>query len=76
MLVGLRSYFFQKEREQFEELLPGGMIQSELRIAYPQKSKEEMLFAMDLLVKYQLPVQSVQMEEPTLEKLFLEVVQS
>lgn len=52
------------------------MIQSELRIAYPQKSKEEMLFAMDLLAKYQLPVQSVQMEEPTLEKLFLEVVQS
>ncbi len=69
-------FFSKKEREQFEELLPGGMIRSELRIAYPQKSKEEMLFAMDLLAKYQLPVQSVQMEEPTLEKLFLEVVQS
>ncbi len=69
-------FFSKKEREQFEELLPGGMIRSELRIAYPQKSKEEMLFAMDLLAEYQLPVQSVQMEEPTLEKLFLEVVQS
>lgn len=52
-------FFSKKEREQFERLLPGGMIRSELRITYPRKSKEEMLFAMDLLAKYQLPVQSI-----------------
>ncbi|MCS5465008.1 hypothetical protein NWO25_12660 [Enterococcus lactis] len=52
------------------------MIKSELRIAYPQKSKEEMLFAMDLLAKYQLPVNQSRWKNYLTEKLFLEVVQS
>lgn len=67
------KFFDVKHSQYFSSLLPGAILQKDTLI-YRNKTKEELFQAMSLLVEHHLPIKSINHLEPSLEKLFLEVV--
>ena len=45
-----------------------------MKLRYEKKNEKDVMELMKLLVEYQIPIQKIEMLEPNLEDLFLEVV--
>lgn len=67
------KFFDVKHSHYFAALFPDAIIQNETLI-YPDKTTEDLLCAMALVVEHRLPIQAINRLEPSLEKIFIEVV--
>lgn len=54
-------------------LFPGGRRMDRLRILYEDRAESDMLQAMRFLVQQGIPVQKIELREPSLESLFMEI---
>jgi ABC-2 type transport system ATP-binding protein len=63
-----------KEAKAFAAIYPGGRISSSAQLIYDGKSEEDMALAMRLLCDNNMHPLKLEMMEPTLESLFMEVV--
>ncbi len=64
----------QEDANIFAQKLSGGERISRTQLLYHGKNEEDMMFALRILLDNQLHPQRVEMSEPTLESLFIEVV--
>ncbi|MCI5920989.1 MAG: ABC transporter ATP-binding protein [Enterococcus hirae] len=62
-----------KHSQEFLSLLPGAIMKNETLI-YPGRTNEDLLRALSLIVDHKLPIQSIHHLEPSLEQIFMEVV--
>lgn len=62
-----------KHSQKFLSLLPGAIMKNETLI-YPGRTNEDLLRALSLIVDHKLPIQSIHRLEPSLEQIFMEVV--
>lgn len=62
------------ETERFLRKFPGGRRTGETKLLYEKKDEQGMAEAMEILVRENIAVQRLEMLEPTLETLFMEVV--
>lgn len=73
--TGLEIEFCKpKEAEYFQSLYTGGRRESSLKLIYDKKTEDDMLEIMHILVEKHIQVQKIEMLEPNLEDLFMEVV--
>lgn len=63
------------DRERFTAIYPGGRRAGGNRLLYHRKTERDMQKILQLLVREHLSVQKIELLEPTLESLFMEVVQ-
>lgn len=63
-----------KEAQAFAAIYPGGRLSSGAQLIYEGKNEEDMAFAMRLLCDNNMHPLKLEMKEPTLESLFMEVV--
>lgn len=63
-----------KDMERFAALSPGGQGASGIQLYYPGQSESEMMKAMGLLASEGIRVRRIEMREPSLETLFMEVI--
>ena len=63
-----------KHSQEFLSLLPGAIMKNETLI-YPGRTNEDLLRALSLIVDHKLPIQSIHRLEPSLEQIFMEVVE-
>lgn len=59
---------------EFEKLYAGGKKNGDVRLIYEKKTSGDMSQIFELLARHRIPVQRVEMLDPTLEDLFLEVI--
>lgn len=59
---------------KFSGLYPGGRMDSQTHLSFAGRSEKDMAAAMGLLLQNQIYAQRIEMCEPTLESLFMEVV--
>jgi len=64
----------QEDANIFVQKLSGGERISRTQLLYHGKNEEDMMFALRILLDNQLHPQRIEMSEPTLESLFIEVV--
>lgn len=63
-----------EDREKFNQLYIGGVLVNPLQLQYKQKKEKDMIQMMKVLIEQNIPIQKIEMLEPNLEDLFLEVV--
>lgn len=63
-----------EDRKKFHQLYMGGVFVNPLRLQYKQIKEKDMMQMMKVLVEQEIPIQKIEMLEPNLEDLFLEVV--
>ena len=72
---GLEIEFCKPEdAEHFQSLYAGGSWESALKLLYEKKTEQDMMEMMRILVENHILVQRMEMLEPNLEDLFMEVV--
>ena len=72
---GFEMEFYQTEDTlKFASLYPGGRQDSRTHLSFPGRSEKDMAAAMVLLLENHIYAQRIEMCEPTLESLFMEVV--
>lgn len=72
---GLEIEFLRpKDADLFSEKCTGGKRTDRLKLQYEQKTEKDMRNIMGLLVENHISVQRIEMLEPTLEDLFMEVI--
>ena len=64
----------QKDTVDFMNLLPGGQIANNTKLIYNDKNEEYMAKAMRILLDKNMYPQRIEMLEPTLESVFMEVI--
>lgn len=73
--TGLEIEFCKPEdAENFQSLYEGGSRENALRLLYEKKTEQDMMEMMRILVENHILVQRMEMLEPNLEDLFMEVV--
>lgn len=60
--------------QQFQSLYAVGKQESALKLLYEKKTEQDMMKIMGILVEHQIVVQRMELLEPNLEDLFMEVV--
>lgn len=60
----------------FSDKYPGGKRLDSLKLCYDQKTEKDMITAMQILVENSFSVQRLELLEPTLETLFMEVIRT
>lgn len=68
------DFYNIEDREKFHQLYIGGIVLNPLRLQYKQKKEKDMMQMIKVLVEQEIPIQKIEMLEPNLEDLFLEVV--
>lgn len=63
-----------EEASRFRNLYPGGSQENALKLLYEKKTEQDMMKMMRILVENDICVQRMEMLEPNLEDLFMEVV--
>lgn len=63
-----------REMERLKGLLPGSCVSGRNQLFFPGGDQKDMAWAMQLMVSHQLYPQRIEMREPTLESLFMEVI--
>lgn len=63
-----------KDADYFTELSPEGIRQGKTQIIFPDKKERDMEAAMGLLYQHHIIPQKIELREPTLESLFMEVI--
>ncbi len=69
------EFYRQNDAAHFASKYPGGSETSKTTLRYTQKTENDMSYFMQLLLTEHIPVQRLQTLEPTLEDLFLNIVQ-
>lgn len=73
--AGFEVEFVRPEQtELFLEKYPGGKRVGKTKLMYEKKTQQEMAEAMKILIREEIAVRKIEMAEPTLETLFMEVV--
>lgn len=73
--TGLEIEFCKPEDAcRFQKLYAEGKQESALKLIYEKKTEQDMMEMMHILVENHIPVQKLEMLEPNLEDLFMEVV--
>lgn len=73
--TGLEMEFYKpEEAEHFQSLYKGGKRESSIKLLYEKKTEQDMMEMMQILVENHILVQRMEMLEPNLEDLFMEVV--
>ncbi|MGN0155377.1 MAG: ATP-binding cassette domain-containing protein [Lachnospiraceae bacterium] len=73
--TGLEIEFIKPEdATHFQSLYAGGKLETPLKLFYEKKTEQDMMEMMQLLVENHILVQRMEMLEPNLEDLFMEVV--
>ena len=73
--TGLEVDFYKTEdAKKFHQLYTNGTFVNNVKLRYEKKNEKDVMELMKLLVEYQIPIQKIEMLEPNLEDLFLEVV--
>jgi len=72
---GLCIEFIKSEdASKFSRIYPGGKFETDLRLLYEKKTEKDMIEIMKILAADSMLVQKVEILEPNLEDLFMEVV--
>lgn len=73
--TGLEIDFYQpKDAQKFSQLYTNGTFVNNIKIRYEKKDEKDVIKLMKLLVEHEIPIQKMELLEPNLEDLFLEVV--
>ena len=73
--TGLELEFYKPEDvEKFNQLYKNGIVVNNLKLRYEKKNEKDVRKIMKILVEQEIPIQKIEMLEPNLEDLFLEVV--
>lgn len=73
--AGLEIEFYQeKDADAFLAEYSGGKREGKLKLLYEQRTEKDMLEIMQLCVRKHISVQRLELLEPTLEDLFMEVI--
>ena len=73
--TGLELDFYKPEdAEKFNQVYKNGTFVNQIRIRFEKKNEKDMMEIMKVLVEHEIPIQKIEMLEPNLEDLFLEVV--
>ena len=73
--AGVELDFYNiEDREKFHQLYMGGIVLNPFRLQYKKKKEKDMMQMIKVLVEQEIPIQKIEMLEPNLEDLFLEVV--
>ena len=62
------------DAKKFYELYIGGTFVTNNKLQYTKKTEQDMLVIMTLLIEQNIPIQKIELLEPNLEDLFMEVV--
>ncbi len=73
--TGLELDFYKPEdAKKFHQLYANGIFVNNVRLRYEKKNEKDVMELMKLLVEYEISIQKIELLEPNLEDLFLEVV--
>ncbi len=73
--TGLEIEFFKPEdADRFAAKYPEGKRTGKVKLIYDEKTEQDMISIMQILVQNDISIQRIEMMEPTLEALFMEVV--
>lgn len=73
--TGLELEFYKPEDvEKFNQLYKNGIVVNNLKLRYEKKNEKDVRKIMKILVEQEISIQKIEMLEPNLEDLFLEVV--
>ena len=73
--TGLELDFYKPEdAKKIHQLYTNGTFVNNVKLRYEKKNENDVMELMKLLVEHQIPIQKIEMLEPNLEDLFLEVV--
>lgn len=73
--TGLEIEFFKTEdADRFAVKYPEGKRTGKVKLVYDEKTEQDMINIMQILVQNDISIQRIEMLEPTLEALFMEVV--
>ena len=68
-------YFYKPEdAKKFHQLYTNGIFVTNIKLRYEKKNEKDVMQMMKLLVEHEIPIQKIELLEPNLEDLFLEVV--
>ena len=68
------DFYNVEDRKKFHQLYTGGVFVNSLGIQHKKKNEKDMMQMIKVLVEQEIPIQKIEMLEPNLEDLFLEVV--
>ena len=69
------EFLHPEDLENFSQLFPGGRRRDRLLLRFEKKTEADMMASMQFLSCRNIPIQRLEILEPSLEDLFLEVVQ-
>ena len=73
--TGLELDFYKLEdAKKFNQFYANGVFVNNVRLRYEKKNEKDVMEMMKLLVEHEIPIQRIELLEPNLEDLFLEVV--
>lgn len=68
------DFYKPEDAKKIHQLYTNGTFVNNVKLRYEKKNEKDVMELMKLLVEYQIPIQKIEMLEPNLEDLFLEVV--
>ena len=73
--TGLELDFYKLEdAKKFNQFYANGIFVNNVRLQYEKKNEKDVMDIMKILVEHEIPMQKIELLEPNLEDLFLEVV--